>query len=80
MPRWSKITLKILGVLIGIVLVTFLLLALYVNINKKSLLQNITQELNKNLNGTMQIGSMDPTFLGGFPNVSLRLNNVIIKD
>ena len=80
MPRWSKITLKILGLLIGIVLVTFLLLALYVNINKKSLLQNITQELNKNLNGTMQIGSMDPTFLGGFPNVSLRLNNVIIRD
>ena len=80
MPRWSKITLKILAVLVGVVIALFIVLAIYVQANKKSLLLSINEELNKNLNGSMVIGSMDPTFLSGFPNVSIRLNNVIIKD
>jgi hypothetical protein len=80
MPRWSKITLRIIALLIGIIVAVFILLAVYVNANKKSLLATVSNELNKNLKGKMVIGSMDPTFLKGFPNVSLRLNNVIIKD
>ena len=80
MPRWSKITLKVLGILIGVVLLIFSALALYVNSNKKSLLETITQKLNKNLNGTLTIESMDPTFLRGFPGVSISLKNVVMKD
>lgn len=80
MPRWSKITLKILAVLVGVVITIFIVLAIYVSANKKSLLLSITEELNKNLTGSMLIGSIDPTFLSGFPNVSLKLNDVIIKD
>lgn len=80
MPRWSKITLKVLGIIIGVVLLIFSALALYVNSNKKSLLETITQKLNKNLNGTLTIESMDPTFLRGFPGVSISLKNVVMKD
>lgn len=80
MPHWSKITLKVLGILIGVVLLIFSALAIYVNSNKKSLLQTITQKLNKNLNGTLTIESMDPTFLRGFPGVSISLKNVVMKD
>jgi hypothetical protein len=80
MPRWSKITLKVVGILIGLILLIFSALALYVNSNKKSLLETITQKLNKNLNGTLTIASMEPTFLRGFPGVSIKLNNVVMKD
>ncbi|RZK80120.1 MAG: AsmA family protein, partial [Pedobacter sp.] len=80
MPRWSKITLKIFGVLVALVLLIFVGLAAYVNANKKSLLVTVNQQLNKNLTGSLKIGSMEPTFLKGFPGVSLRLNDVIIRD
>ncbi len=80
MPRWSKITLKFFGILIGLLLIIFIATAVYVNYNKDKLLISITAKLNKNLNGKLTIGSMDPTFLKGFPGVSLRLNDVILRD
>lgn len=80
MPRWSKIALRIVAALVALVLLLYVGLAFYVNANNKSLLAKITAQLNKNLNGSMTIGSMDPTFLKGFPGVSLGLKNVIIKD
>jgi len=80
MPRWSKIIIKIFAVLIVLILLIYVAVALYVNANNKSLLASITKELNKNLNGTMRIGSMDPTFLKGFPGVSLALKDVVLRD
>lgn len=80
MPRWSKITLKIFGIFTGLVFLIFLATGAYVSYNRKRLLISITEELNKNLNGKLTIGSMDPTFLKGFPDVSLKLNNVMLKD
>ena len=80
MPRWSKIVLKSFAVLVALVLILYVGLALYVNANNKSILGKVTKELNKNLNGNLAIGSMDPTFLKGFPGVSLSLKNVVIKD
>jgi len=80
MPRWSKIALKSFAVLVALVFLLYLGLAFYVNGNNKSLLAKITKQLNKNLNGSLVIGSMDATFLKGFPGVSLSLKNVIVKD
>ncbi len=80
MHRWTKIALRIIAGLIGLVFIVYISLAIYVNINKKSLLASISKELNNNINGTMTIGSMDPSFLKGFPGVSVTLNNVQIRD
>lgn len=80
MPRWSKIALKIFGALIVLILLLYVGLAIYVNANNKSILAKINKELNKNLNGSMIIGSMDPAFLKGFPAFSLSLKDVIAKD
>ncbi|MEQ7799275.1 AsmA family protein [Pedobacter sp. ASV1-7] len=80
MPRWSKIVLKIFGALIVLILLLYIGLAVYVNANNKSILTKINKELNKNLDGSVIIGSMDPAFLKGFPAFSLSLKNVIAKD
>lgn len=80
MPRWSKITLKIFAGLVVLILLVFTALGLYVNANKKSLLETVTKQLNKNLNGTLAIQDMETTFFKGFPRVSLRLKNVVMKD
>jgi hypothetical protein len=80
MSRWSKITLKTLGVLLSLVLIAYISIAIYVNLHKRELLVTITKELNKNLDGSLAIGSMDPTILRGFPGVSLTLKDVQMKD
>ena len=80
MPIWLKRTLQIFGSLVLLVIIVFIGLAIYVNANKKELLVSITKELNKNINGSLTVGSMEPTFLRGFPGVSVSLKNVEIKD
>lgn len=80
MPRWTKLTLNILSALLGLILVVFIALAIYVNLNKKELLVSITAALNKNLDGKMTIGGMDPTLLKSFPGVSLLLLDVELRD
>jgi hypothetical protein len=80
MSIWLKRILQVLGSLIILVIIVFIGLAVYVNIHKKELLVSITKELNRNLNGSLTVGSMEPTFLKGFPGVSVSLRNVGIKD
>ena len=80
MPRWTKLTLQILSALLGLFLIVFIALAIYVNLNKKELLVSITAALNKNLDGNMTIGGMDPTLLKSFPGVSLLLTDVELRD
>jgi len=80
MPRWSKIALRIFGIIVGLIILVFVGLAWYVNSNKKELLSPITKQLNESIAGQVTIGNMEPTFLKGFPGVSMRLNNVIVRD
>jgi hypothetical protein len=80
MSIWLKRLLQVLGSLIVLVIIVFIGLAIYVNIHKKELLVSITKELNRNLNGNLTVGSMEPTFLKGFPGVSVSLRKVEIKD
>jgi len=80
MARWLKITLRIMGGLIGLVLLLVIGLTLYITFNKTQVLAKVNAELRKNMNGTVVIGDMKPQFLKGFPNISLGLVNVLIRD
>ncbi|WP_183556715.1 AsmA-like C-terminal region-containing protein [Mucilaginibacter sp. SP1R1] len=80
MPKWIKIILKVLSGIIALVVIAFIAITVYVIFNKQKVLNLITTELNKNLNGTLTIGTLDPTFFKGFPGVSVVLKNVVIKD
>ena len=80
MPHWLKRSLQIFSALLLLVIVIFIGLAIYVNIHKKELLVSITKELNKTMNGSLTVGSMEPTFLKGFPGVSVTLKKVEIRD
>ena len=40
----------------------------------------ITGSLNESISGSITIGAMETTFLQGFPRVSLRLTNVVVRD
>lgn len=78
--RWAKILLKAFGALIVVIILAYVSLAWYINTHKKEVLSEVTQTLNENLTGTISIGDIEPTFLQGFPMVSLRLENVVLRD
>ncbi len=81
MPRWLKNILKTIAVLAGLLLVALIAITLYISFNKKTIMADVTKILNKNLHGgKLTVGGMDPTFLKGFPDVSLSLKNVVLKD
>ncbi len=81
MPRWIKNVLKTIAVLAGLLLIAFITATIYISFNKKAILADVTKVLNKNLHGgKLTVGGMDPTFLKGFPNISLSLKDVVLKD
>lgn len=79
-PRWLRITLRIFGAFVVLLLLSYIGIAWYVNAHKKELLGKITEKLNENIDGELTIGSMDPSFLKGLPRISLSLKDVVIKD
>ena len=80
MPRWFKLTLKIAGVVLSLVLVLWMGLAAYVYSHKKELLQTVTEQLNENLNGKLTIKRMEPSLIQGFPGISVGLEDVLLRD
>ena len=80
MKRWLKISLKVLSVAFLLIILTWLAGAFYISRNKKEILSSILEQLNKNLNGKITAGSMEPTLLKGFPGVSVSLNDVLLRD
>jgi hypothetical protein len=80
MPFWLKRLIQVFAALIVLIIIVFIGLAVYVNVNKRTLLVSINKELNRNINGSVTVGAMEPTFLKGFPGVSVSLKNVEIRD
>jgi len=77
---YVKWFLRIIGIAVVLVILAYLLMAYYINNNKKEVLASLTSTLNENLNGSLTVGSMEPAFLEGFPLLSLNLKNVVITD
>ncbi len=52
----------------------------YVIINKKSLLSKVNTELTRRVKGEIHIGDLEPSLLSTFPNISIRLSQVFVRD
>jgi len=79
-PRWVRVGLRIIGVLVLLQFLGGLGVIWYVNTHKREIQQLVTTKLNENLNGKLSIQDMEPTFLENFPRISLHLKNVTIRD
>ncbi|MGX5691325.1 AsmA family protein [Arcticibacter tournemirensis] len=80
MQRWPTIAIKAIAILTGLIFLVYVSIAVYINFNKKELLTAINKELNSSLNGSLVIGSMEPSFLKGFPGISVSLRDVSLRD
>ncbi|HTK18039.1 MAG TPA: AsmA family protein [Mucilaginibacter sp.] len=80
MSRWLKNGLKILAGLILLAILFVIGVMLYVTYNKDRVLNMVSSELNQKLDGQVTIGDMKPQLFKRFPNISLELKNVTIRD
>ncbi|TRX33999.1 AsmA family protein [Flavobacterium sp. ZT3R18] len=81
--RFRKV-LKIIGYFcigfIGLLLVFFIGLRVYFNQNKSEIMTEINQKINDNILGHASIGDVGYKFLIGFPNFTVVLNKVELRD
>ena len=80
MNRPLKITLIIIGTILGLVAVIWLGVAAYVTTHREKVLNTVTAQLNENITGILTVESMEPSLIRGFPGVSVSLKNVLLKD
>ena len=80
LPRWGRITARVILLLFIVFIIAYVALAWYLNTHKKEVLADVIAELNESIDGTLSIQDMETTFLTGFPQVSLRLENVLLRD
>lgn len=80
MPGWLKLTLKILGGAILLIILVLTGLGLYINSNKAKVLALINKELAQNIDGKVVVGDVSASFFKNFPGASLSLKNVLIRD
>ena len=80
MKRWLIISLKILSGLTVLIILIWLGAAYYINHNNKTILNTILNQLNANVNGKIEVQSMETTLLKGFPGVAVSLQKVILRD
>ena len=80
MLRWLKISLKIIGALVLLLVVIWLGAAYYINHNNKAILAKILNQVNAKVNGSVKVSHMETTLLKGFPGVAVSLKNVSLRD
>ena len=80
MNRLPKKTLKILGIILGVLLILYFIAFAYISANKKSIIKQVTDDVSKKLNGKVTIGDVDLSFFRTFPQASVLLSNVTITD
>ncbi len=80
MKRWLKISLKIIGGLLFLLILIWVGAAYYINKNNKVILAKILDQVNTKVNGTVKVSHMETTLLKGFPGISVSLKNVSLRD
>ncbi|HJP63524.1 MAG TPA: AsmA family protein, partial [Mucilaginibacter sp.] len=80
MPRTLKIILKVIAAFVVVIVLLFFGSLWYITHNKSKVLKLVNDELNSRLDGTVIIGDMKPNFFQNFPDISLGLKNVLIRD
>jgi hypothetical protein len=80
MQKLKKLSLWFLGIVLGLVLLIILIANIYFYTNKKSILQSINAQLSKSIAGDVAIADVNLSFFKNFPLLTLRLDNVCVKD
>ena len=80
MPRWLRITLRLFTGLVGLIIILWLGVAWYINSHKQEILKEITERLSESTGGTLVIKDMEPSLWKSFPDISIALKEVSLRD
>ncbi len=64
----------------ALMLVLLLCAAWYIHANKAAFLAQITTQANERINGQLTIEDMEPSLIRSFPNISIALKKVVLRD
>ncbi|MEO8413575.1 MAG: AsmA-like C-terminal region-containing protein [Ginsengibacter sp.] len=80
MTKFIKYTLRAVGILFGILLLLYIIAFIYVSVNKKSIIKEVTSEIGKKINGHVSIGDVELSFFRSFPRAAVLLHKVLVTD
>ncbi|MEO7311275.1 MAG: AsmA-like C-terminal region-containing protein [Chitinophagaceae bacterium] len=80
MKKYLKYILRGLKILLVTVVVLYAVLYIYVAVNKKSIIKDLTETISKKINGELTIGDAEISFFSSFPKIAVVLTDVSLKD
>ncbi len=75
-----KYTLRGIAIVIGVFLLLYVVAYLYVSFNRKEIITQVTTQISGKLAGKVSIGNVDLSFVRTFPQISVLLQKIAIKD
>lgn len=75
-----KLIIKILGAIVGLVVLLIIVAYILAITHRKEILNTITTAYHDKLNGDLTIGDLDFTVFDEFPSLTVRLENISVTD
>lgn len=80
MPKWLRISIRVLCGIVAALLLIWVLLLAYVETHKNELLKKLTENLNEQINGEIKIKDIKLSLWKGFPNLAIEMDSVSVRD
>lgn len=80
LKKLLRYTFKVFKVLLLLLIILFAAVYIYVSVNKKKIIAEVTAEIGKKINGTVNIKDVKLNFFKNFPKVAVELNDVSVAD
>lgn len=78
--KYLKYFLKTIGVFFAVILIAFIVISIYVSVNKQKLIAEATEKISENIGGRISIEDMGVSMFENFPYVALTIKNIKITD
>ncbi|HEV2483676.1 MAG TPA: AsmA family protein [Puia sp.] len=80
MKKIIRYTLRIAGTILCLLFLAWMALAVYVQLHKRTILDNAQNAIKTHLQGDAHIGSLEISFFRNFPSITVHLSDVWLRD
>ena len=80
MKKFGRYTIKVLKIVFLFVLLIYLVTYIYISVNQKKIIAQVTQEISEKIDGKVTIKTADISFFKSFPRIAVHAENISITD
>ena len=80
MKNFGRYTIKVLKIVFLFVLLIYLVAYIYISVNQKKIIAQVTQEISEKIDGKVTIKTADISFFKSFPRIAVHAENISITD